>query len=257
MTRSTDRRMMYAPGSPPANGNRSVGVVAIDAVPIYRDGLSALVTRTPGLHWAGHAATHHAAMQLREQAHPDVVLLDSGIDPNCHLTRLLHSGDTTLTIVALVRDAARNPAYLAGVLAAGARAVVPRNAESRRVIEAMRRAHLERRYVDPALAPLATRPKRRPSADGDQPPRVAGTAMPLSRREYQVLQLVAEGLENSAIAKMLFLSVETVRTHVKSILRKLSARDRTHAVTTAFRYGLLIPESCTDGADLAPLPQRK
>jgi DNA-binding NarL/FixJ family response regulator len=64
--------------------------------------------------------------------------------------------------------------------------------------------------------------------------------MPLSRREFQVLQLVAEGLENAAIAKILYLSVETVRTHVKSILRKLSARDRTHAVTIAFRSGILI-----------------
>jgi DNA-binding NarL/FixJ family response regulator len=76
-------------------------------------------------------------------------------------------------------------------------------------------------------------------------------AMPLSRREYQVLQLVAEGLENSAIAKLLFLSVETVRTHVKSILRKLSARDRTHAVTIAFRSGILIPRA-DDGHNPAP-----
>lgn len=64
--------------------------------------------------------------------------------------------------------------------------------------------------------------------------------MPLSRREYQVLQLVAEGLENAVIARILYLSVETVRTHVKSILRKLSAHDRTHAVAIAFRAGILI-----------------
>jgi DNA-binding NarL/FixJ family response regulator len=75
--------------------------------------------------------------------------------------------------------------------------------------------------------------------------------MPLSRREYQVLQLVAEGLENSGIAKILFLSVETVRTHVKSILRKLSARDRTHAVTIAFPGGILITLS-DDAHRIAP-----
>ena len=65
------------------------------------------------------------------------------------------------------------------------------------------------------------------------------TQQPLSRREYQVLQLIADGLENQAIAKILFVSVETVRTHVKSILRKLGARDRTHAVAVAFRTGVL------------------
>lgn len=120
---------------------------------------------------------------------------------------------------------------------------MPRSIDSRRLAEAIRRAHTERRYIDPGLAALTARPKRSTVPKGDlahdSPPAPRG-GMPLSRREYQVLQLVAEGLENSAIAKLLFLSVETVRTHVKSILRKLSARDRTHAVTIAFRGGILI-----------------
>ncbi len=54
-----------------------------------------------------------------------------------------------------------------------------------------------------------------------------------------MLQLIADGLENQAIANVLYVSVETVRTHVKSILRKLSSRDRTHAVAVAFRSGVL------------------
>jgi DNA-binding NarL/FixJ family response regulator len=62
---------------------------------------------------------------------------------------------------------------------------------------------------------------------------------PLSQRELEVLRLVADGLENQAIADALFVSVETIRTHVKSILRKLASRDRTHAVAVAFRSGVL------------------
>jgi hypothetical protein len=54
------------------------------------------------------------------------------------------------------------------------------------------------------------------------------------------LQLISDGMENQAIAKALFVSVETVRTHVKSILRKLHARDRAHAVAVAFRLGVLV-----------------
>jgi DNA-binding NarL/FixJ family response regulator len=236
MTRS------FEPGRPQAGG-RSLGVAAIDPIPIYRDGLSALVHRTQGLHWVGHAANHHGALQLGEQLRPDVMLIDSGIDPNCHLTKLLATGDPALLIVVLVREVARNPRYLAAAIGAGAHAAVPRSVEPRRLAEAIRRAQVDRRYLDPALAALTARPKR-------QPPRQPGEGeqsgprpqMPLSRREYQVLQLVAEGLENAAIAKILYLSVETVRTHVKSILRKLSARDRTHAVTTAFRSGILVTQ---------------
>ncbi len=62
----------------------------------------------------------------------------------------------------------------------------------------------------------------------------------LTRREYEVLTLIADGLENQQVANELIVSVETVRTHVKGILRKLSARDRTHAVSLAYRSGLLI-----------------
>jgi DNA-binding NarL/FixJ family response regulator len=238
--------------SPPPIGGRSLGVAAIDPIPIFRDGLSSIIHRTHGFHWIGHAGSHHSALQLVEQLKPDVLIVDSALDPSCHLTRLLTTGDPALLVVTLVRDAAKNPQYLAAVVAAGAHAVVPRSTDARRLAEAIRRAYTDRRYLDPALAALTARPKRQaaPAADGSPPaPKVP---MPLSRREYQVLQLVAEGLENSGIAKILFLSVETVRTHVKSILRKLSARDRTHAVTIAFRGGILV--TVVDDTEMSAAP---
>ncbi|MBY8853512.1 response regulator transcription factor, partial [Saccharothrix sp. MB29] len=74
---------------------------------------------------------------------------------------------------------------------------------------------------------------------GFTPTAEAGSRRSLSRREYEVLQLIADGLENQAVAGELYVSVETVRTHVKNILRKLRARDRTHAVSLAYQAGLL------------------
>ncbi|OLZ60499.1 response regulator transcription factor [Amycolatopsis keratiniphila] len=224
-------------------GGRGLGVAAVDPIPIFCEGLSSLVHRTPGLTWLGHAASHHAALQLCEQLKPDVIVLDSALDPNCHLSRLLSGGDPALVIITMIRDTNRTQQYLAAAIAAGVHAIVPRATDGRHLAEAIRRAHSDRRYIDPTLAALTARPKRQPvlPKPGDAPkPATARGLMPLSRREYQVLQLVAEGLENSGIAKILFLSVETVRTHVKSILRKLSARDRTHAVTIAFRSGILV-----------------
>ncbi|TNC26152.1 response regulator transcription factor [Amycolatopsis alkalitolerans] len=237
MTRSNEPAR--APqGSPPA---RSLGVAAVDPVPFCREGLSAIVHRTPGLHWAGHAGNPHAALQLAEQVHPDVLLLDSGLDPNGHLAKLLVSGDPELLVVLLVREVHRTAAFLQTATLAGVHGALPRTAEARRLVEAIRRVHLDRRYVDPALAPLVTQQRQSPRP-GEPVVATRRPRMPLSRREFQVLQLVAEGLENAAIAKILYLSVETVRTHVKSILRKLSARDRTHAVTIAFRGGILITQ---------------
>ncbi|MBK1784704.1 LuxR C-terminal-related transcriptional regulator [Prauserella cavernicola] len=233
-----------------AAGTRALTVAALDPVPIFREGLNALISRTPGLRWVGHATNHHTSLQLCEQLRPNIVIVDSGFDPHSHLIRLLSDGDPTLVIVVLVREPQRTAQFLTTAVAAGAHGVLPRSAEPRRLAEAIRRAHVDRRYIDPSLAALTARPKRQPSANGQVLSTAQRPQMPLSRREYQVLQLVAEGLENSAIAKVLFLSVETVRTHVKSILRKLSARDRTHAVTTAFRSGILIARS--DDATVTP-----
>jgi len=108
---------------------------------------------------------------------------------------------------------------------------VLRTAEPAQLLDAVRRTHHERRYLDPELAALATGLGVRHTVTARQP---------LSRREYQVLQLISDGLENQAIAKTLFVSVETIRTHVKAILRKLHARDRAHAVAVAFRLGVLV-----------------
>ncbi|OQO90610.1 helix-turn-helix transcriptional regulator [Saccharomonospora piscinae] len=213
----------------------TVTVAALDSVPVFREGLSMVVNRTPGLRWGGHASSHHAGIQMCEQLRPDVVILDSALDPHGHLTRVLAENHPMLVIVVLVGEGQRTPNYLATVLAAGAHGALPRSAEARQLTDGLRRAFVERRFTDPALAALVPAPRAGDAAAGEYRPQ-----MPLSRREYQVLQLIAEGLENSAVADTLFLSVETVRTHVKSILRKLSARDRTHAVTKAFRSGLLV-----------------
>ncbi|MGH3620877.1 MAG: response regulator transcription factor, partial [Sciscionella sp.] len=99
------------------------------------------------------------------------------------------------------------------------------------------------RYLDPALSMLAT------SVDAST---TLPSRQPLSPREYEVLRLIAEGLENQAIGKTLFVSVETVRTHVKSILRKLHARDRAHAVAVAFRTGVLLTYGREHSAETGP-----
>ncbi len=213
---------------------RTLSVAAVDPVPIFREGLHSVIEHTPGLRWAGHAASHHAAIQLCEQARPDVVLLDAAFDPRCHLTTVLTESHPALVVVVLVGPEQRTPAYLATARAAGAHGVLPRAAEPRRLTDGVRRAYVERGHIDPALAPLLDAPGAGPGVGGVPP------QTPLSRREYQVLQLIAEGMENSAVAETLYLSVETVRTHVKSILRKMAAHDRTHAVTKAFRAGLLV-----------------
>jgi DNA-binding NarL/FixJ family response regulator len=212
-----------------------LGIALVDSVPLFREGLSALVMRTRGLRWVGAAGSPHAALQLCERFRPHAVIVDSGLDPRCHLSRMLAGSDPDLGVLLLIREAQRNTQYIAAAIAAGVHGVVSRRTEPAQLIQAIQRVHTERRYIDPTLAAALGTPKGK---SHNLAP--AAAQQPLSRREYQVLQLIADGLENQAIAKVLYVSVETVRTHVKSILRKLSARDRTHAVAVAFRSGVLV-----------------
>lgn len=210
---------------------RPTGVLAIDPVPLFREGLASLSERTVGIKLLGLTANMHSAVTLCERLRPDVVMVDSVLDPRCHLAQLLTNSDDSFNVLSVVREPLRSPRYVATALAAGVHGMVLRTAEPAQLIDAIRRTHLERRYLDPELAALATGLGVRHTMTARQP---------LSRREYQVLQLISDGLENQAIAKSLFVSVETVRTHVKSILRKLHARDRAHAVAVAFRLGVLV-----------------
>jgi DNA-binding NarL/FixJ family response regulator len=216
-------------------------VLVIDPVPLFREGLAALLERAAGVRLLGVTANMHNAISMCERLHPDVVMVDALLDPRCHLAQLLTSADDSCAVLSVVREPLRSPRYVATALAAGVHGLVLRSAEGPQLLDAVRRTHLERRYLDPELAALATGLGVRHTVTARQP---------LSRREYQVLQLISDGLENQAIAKSLFVSVETIRTHVKSILRKLHARDRAHAVAVAFRLGVLVAHRETPATDV-------
>lgn len=207
-------------------------VALIDGTPLVREGLSMLVHRSPGLRWVGATDTANAGLRLCERFRPNVVLIDSTIDPRGSLSHLIVANHPETAVILLIGEQHRTTQYVANALTAGVRGALLRTATPPQLIGAIQTVHREGRYVDSALAPALAAPIGRRLETGH-------IHQPLSRREHQVLQLIADGLENQAIADILYVSVETVRTHVKSILRKLASRDRTHAVAVAFRSGVL------------------
>lgn len=210
----------------PANG--VVGVALIDGVPLVREGLSALVHRTPGLRWVGAAENPSIGVRLCERMRPDVVVVDAALDPRGQLSRHLAGSHS---VVLMIDEPQLTPQYVTNVVTGGVRGVIRRATQPAQLVQAIQAVHTDGRYMDATLAAeLGGAPRQR---------RVNGRHQPLSQREHEVLRLIADGLENQAIANVLFVSVETIRTHVKSILRKLASRDRTHAVAVAFRSGVL------------------
>ncbi|HEY7592776.1 MAG TPA: response regulator transcription factor [Actinophytocola sp.] len=223
----------------PGRATSTIGVALIDGTPLVREGLSSLLNRTAGLRFLGSAESAQVGLRLCQRLRPDVVLVDAALDPRGQLSHVLSAAGGSMRVLLLIDDARRTNQYIAGALAAGVAGVIRRSAQPNELLRAIQAVHTEGRYLDPALAPALAAPAPR----AQQTPR-----QPLSRREHQVLQLIADGLENQAIADILYVSVETVRTHVKSILRKLSSRDRTHAVAVAFRSGVLVVDEQSPGS---------
>jgi DNA-binding NarL/FixJ family response regulator len=212
-----------------------LAVAIADEMPLFREGLSVRVLRDPGMRLVGVTGRPAAGVLLRDRLAVDVLVLDAVLDPHGHLARRLIAANTGMTVVVLVREPYRTTRFVAAMRAAGVHGLVEHSSPPDRIMDAIRRSRAEGRYVDPALTGLAATTIGTAATTG------TAAGRPLSRREAEVLRLIADGLANQAIADALTVSVETVRTHIKSLLRKLSARDRAHAVAVGFRIGLLTP----------------
>src|SRR4051812_5410254 len=103
-------------------------VALVEGLPLFRDGVSALVHRTPGLRWVGAAERPNAALQLCERFRPNVLVIDSTLDPRNHLSSMLAAGDPSLALLVLIAEPNRTTRYVAGALAAGVHGVLLRAA---------------------------------------------------------------------------------------------------------------------------------
>lgn len=200
-------------------------IVADD--PLARTGLATLLTNQPGCIVVGQRGEDADLLAELDVYRPDAVAWDLGWDPVLTLERLSDLKDASLPIVALLAD----ETVAADAWTAGARGLVLRDTDPETLVAALKAVAQGLIALDPPLtAPLL------PSDDRTPVPLVEE----LTPRELEVLQLLAEGLPNKAIAHQLDISEHTVKFHVNAILSKLGAQSRTEAVVRAGRLGLII-----------------
>jgi DNA-binding NarL/FixJ family response regulator len=202
----------------PAQANLHVFVLGAHALTCVR--LRRAIEACPDLGWLGSADSARTAEAMIRAVRPDVLVLHNAFDPDARLTKHLTTIFPWLAVIVLIDE--HSPADRHAN--AGVHAILPVNAPFAVLVAAIRLAHTTRR----AQAPGPT--------VRDWPTRER-----LSSRQHEILSLIADGLSNAEIGKLLFISTETVRTHVKQLLRRLDARDRTHAVSLAYQAGLLGP----------------
>jgi DNA-binding NarL/FixJ family response regulator len=206
------------------SSRRKIKVLSVDDHPLLREGLAAIVNSQDDLKMVAQAASGREALQLFRQHVPDVTLMDlrmpdgSGID----VVSAIMAEFPDARIVMLTTF--EGDVEIQRSLAAGARGYLLKTTPPVELIEVIRQVHAgKKRIPQEVAAQLAEH-----IADE-----------PLTSREIDVLQHVATGNRNRDIAEQLFISEETVKVHVKHIMEKLGARDRTSAVAIAVRRGII------------------
>ena len=206
------------------NATDPIRILIVDDHPLLREGIISLVRKQADMRIVGEASNGKEALQLFKQCAPDVTLMDlrlpeiDGIDV---MTGILGEFPDAKFIVLTTFS---GDAQVLRALKAGARGYLLKDLLRKELLEAIRTVHAGRKRIpDEIAAQIAEH----------------ASDSVLTRREIEVLQLIASGNPNKLVADKLSVSEDTIKMHVKSILSKLGANDRTHAVTIALKRGIM------------------
>jgi DNA-binding NarL/FixJ family response regulator len=201
-----------------------IRILIVDDHPLLREGVVSLVEKQPGMLIVAEASNGEEALQLFEQHIPDITLMDlrlPGMDGIDAMTAILARFPNAKIIVLTTFS---GDAQILRALKGGARGYLLKDTLRTELLDAIRTVNAGSRRIPPEIA--------------TQIAEHAGYTK-LTRREIEVLQLIAAGNSNKSLADKLSVSEETVKMHVKNILSKLGANDRTHAVTIAVKRGIM------------------
>jgi DNA-binding NarL/FixJ family response regulator len=222
---------MNGPYNPPVaetdgtTTEREIACLIVDDHEVVREGLRLSLSRAPHIRIVGEASDGESAIALAERRRPDVVIMDirmpgmDGLEATKELSRKAPE------IAVLVFTAYSERSLLGRGLESGAKGYILKEAPHGTLLRAIEKVANGEGYIDPALMPAFL-----PGRDRDEM---------LTAREREILQLLADGMSNADVAAKLFISQETVKSHVRHILTKLEADTRTQAVAIALREAII------------------
>lgn len=201
-----------------------IRVLSVDDLPLMREGMASLINAQSDMRVVAHGSSAQEAIQLSRKHSPDVIVMElrlpdiSGHDALIAIRKQLPNARI------VVFTSLEGDMEVRRALAAGACSYVLKSSPPNDLPETIRQVHAGRRRIPTDVA------MRIAESFGEEP---------LSEREVQVLKLAITGIGNREIGERLFISEETVKSHMKHILLKLGANDRTQAVTIAARRGII------------------
>jgi DNA-binding NarL/FixJ family response regulator len=214
---------------------RNVRVLVADDQEIVRTGLTMILNAQEGIEVVGQAADGRAAVELAQRLRPDVALLDIRMPDvdGIEATRLLAGPGVADPLAVVVITTFDLDEYVYAALRAGARGFLLKDAGPALLAEAIRAAA----SGDALIAPSVTTRLLRAFADAGPRDVPAQPLDPLTAREEEVLLAVARGRTNTEIARELFVTLSTVKSHVANLMTKLGARNRVEVALWAYDTG--------------------
>jgi DNA-binding NarL/FixJ family response regulator len=201
-----------------------IRIFSVDDHPLLREGISALVNSQPDMTVAGEAATGAEALQLFKQLRPDVTLLDLRLPDMSGIDILIAIRTEFPDARVIMLTTFEGDVEIHRALQAGARGYLLKNMPPSELLDVIRQVHAGKKRIPSVIASQLAEHM------SDET---------LTEREVEVLREVAGGNKNRDIANKLFISEETVKVHIKHIMEKLGAADRTQAVTIGVRRGII------------------
>ena len=235
-----------------------IRVVIIEDHNLTRIGLRAALETRETIKIVGEASNGNDGLNLLKSLKPDVATIDLGLPDidGIELTRRfrqyqaeIQNEDTKLLVLTMQNS---DEAVLAA-FGAGADSYCMKDIESDKLVEAVEATASNSSWIDPTIADIVLRQVREEVSQGKTTTDAKTVAIqavdpevekvietyPLTKRELEVLELIVSGCDNAEIAKRLYLTIGTVKTHVRGILSKLCVDDRTQAAVRALRSGIV------------------
>jgi DNA-binding NarL/FixJ family response regulator len=206
------------------NEQRRIRVFSVDDHPLLREGIAAIIDNQPDMQVIGQAANGKDAVQEFKKHQPDVTLMDLRLPDMSGIDAMIAIRAEFPEARIILLTTFEGDVEIKRALEAGARGYLLKSMPPKELVEVIRQVHAGKKRIPPQLAAQLAE-------------HMSDEA--LTTREIEVLRQIAGGNRNRDIAERLFISEETVKVHIKHIMEKLGASDRTQAVAIGIRRGII------------------
>jgi DNA-binding NarL/FixJ family response regulator len=206
------------------SNSTQIRIFSIDDHPLMREGIAAIVRNEPDMHLVAEASNGREAIQGFREHQPDITLMDLRLPDISGIDALVAIRTEFPDARIIMLTTFEGDVEIRRALQAGAVGYMLKTMPRRQLVDMIRKVHAGKKHIPPEIAAHLAEHM------GEET---------LSKREVDVLQKIAGGNRNGDIAALLFISEETVKGHVKHIMEKLGASDRTEAVAIGIRRGII------------------